>query len=165
MPTAYLEADATQPTATGPKILVHVCNDIGAWGRGFVLGLSQRYPEPERRYKAWAAGLEDLPFKLGQVQFVPVLPHLTVANLIGQHDIARKGRAQHTPPVRYTAIREGLGWVRSKVQEQRASVHMPRIRAGLAGGDWAIIETIIDEELTAHGLNVTVYDFSQTRTP
>ena len=165
MPTAYLEADATQPTAPGPKILVHVCNNIGAWGRGFVLGLSQRYPEPERRYKVWAAGLEDLPFELGQVQFVSVLPHLTVANLIGQHDIARKGQAQTTPPVRYEAIREGLRRVRSEAQEQQATVHMPRIGAGLAGGDWAIIEAIIDEELTAHGLNVTVYDFPQTRTP
>lgn len=165
MPISYLEADATQPAAPGPKILVHVCNDIGAWGRGFVLGLSQRYPEPERRYKAWAAGLEDLPFELGQVQFVSVLPDLTVANLVGQHDIARKGQAQHTPPVRYAAIREGLGRVHSEAQQQQATVHMPRIGAGLAGGDWAIIEAIIDEELTAHGLNVTVYDFPQTRTP
>ncbi|WP_407540165.1 hypothetical protein Q0M94_01845 [Deinococcus radiomollis] len=56
MPIRYVEADATQPTGEGRKILVHVCNDIGAWGRGSVLGLSQRFPEPERRYKAWAAG-------------------------------------------------------------------------------------------------------------
>ena len=165
MPISYLEADATQPIAPGPKILVHVCNDIGAWGRGFVLGLSQRYPEPEHRYKAWASGLEETPFKLGEVQFVPVLPDLTVANLIGQHDIARKGKAQAAPPVRYEAIGEGLGRVRAEAQRQQASVHMPRIGTGLAGGDWAIIERVIDEELVAHGLNVTVYDFPQTRTP
>ena len=160
MPIHYLEADATQPTGEGRKILVHVCNDIGAWGRGFVLGLSQRFAEPERRYKAWAAGQEDTPFELGQVQFVTVSPDLTVANLIGQHDIARKGQAQATPPVRYGAIREGLGRVRNEAQQQQASVHMPRIGAGLAGGDWAVIGPMIAEELSDHGLSVTVYDLS-----
>lgn len=165
MPIRYLEADATQPAGEGRKILVHVCNDIGAWGRGFVLGLSQRFPEPERRYKAWAAGREDAPFELGQVQFVTVSPDLTVANLIGQHDIARKGQKADVPPVRYDAIREGLGQVRNEALRQQASVHMPRIGAGLAGGDWAVIAPMIEEELSAHDLSVTVYDFPQTKTP
>lgn len=165
MPIRYIEGDATRPTGEGRKILVHVCNDVGAWGRGFVLGLSQRYPEPERRYKAWAAGQEDRPFALGQVQFVEVAPDVIVANLIGQHDIARKGQTLDVPPVRYGAIREGLGRVRAEAERQGAAVHMPRIGAGLAGGDWAVIEGIIGKELTRHGLSVTVYDFPQTTTP
>lgn len=40
---AYRVGDATQPVGDGPKILVHVCNDIGAWGRGFVVALSRRW--------------------------------------------------------------------------------------------------------------------------
>ena len=161
MPIRYVEADATQPTGEGRKILVHVCNDIGAWGRGFVLGLSQRFPGPERRYKAWAAGQEDTPFELGQVQFVTVSPDLTVANLIGQHDIARKGQKEDVPPMCYEAIREGLGRVRDEAVRLEATVHMPCIGAGLAGGDWAVIEPMIEEELNAYGLSVTVYDFPQ----
>jgi O-acetyl-ADP-ribose deacetylase (regulator of RNase III) len=35
---------------------------------------------------------------------------------------------------------------------------MPRIGAGLAGGDWATIAQIIQDELCAHDVNVTVYD-------
>jgi len=146
MSIRYLQADTTRPTGEGRKILVHVCNDVGAWGRGFVLGLSRRHPEPERRYKAWAAGQEDRPFVLGQVQFVEVSPDLMVANLIGQHDIARKGQPLDVPPVRYEAIREGLRRVRTEAERQGASVHMPRIGAGLAGGDWAVIERVIEEE-------------------
>lgn len=42
---------------------------------------------------------------------------------------------------------------------------MPRIGAGLAGGDWAVIKHISEEEVEAHGLSVTVYDFPQTTTP
>lgn len=30
MNITYLKGDATTPTATGNKIIVHICNDIGA---------------------------------------------------------------------------------------------------------------------------------------
>jgi O-acetyl-ADP-ribose deacetylase (regulator of RNase III) len=32
----YLVGDATALETPGLKIIVHVCNDIGAWGKGFV---------------------------------------------------------------------------------------------------------------------------------
>ncbi|PTA67237.1 Appr-1-p processing protein [Deinococcus arcticus] len=150
--------DATQPQGDGPKLLVHVCNDIGAWGRGFVLALSQRFRAPETEFKRWAAGETGQPYALGEVQFVPVAPDLVVANLVGQHDIARKNRPAPQPPVRYEAIRTRLARVRREAQQQGATVHMPRIGAGVAGGDWAIIEPIIEDELTRHGVHVTVYD-------
>ncbi len=35
---------------------------------------------------------------------------------------------------------------------------MPRIGAGLTGGNWEIIEGIIREELSAKDTSVTVYD-------
>ncbi|UQN10681.1 hypothetical protein [Deinococcus sp. QL22] len=92
------------------------------------------------------------------MQFVDVEPTFWVANLIGQHDIARQARATRVPPVRYDAIREGLGRVRAFTQEHQASVHMPRIGAGLAGGDWTVIEGIVQKELTGQGVSVTVYD-------
>ena len=44
---SYLVGDATAPKTPGPKMIVHVCNDIGAWGKGFVMALSRRLPEPE----------------------------------------------------------------------------------------------------------------------
>ena len=34
---AYVQGDATQPQGTGARIIVHICNDIGGWGAGFVL--------------------------------------------------------------------------------------------------------------------------------
>ncbi|UBV44105.1 hypothetical protein LAJ19_14945 (plasmid) [Deinococcus taeanensis] len=92
------------------------------------------------------------------MQFVEVEPTFWVANLIGQHDIARQARSIRVPPVRYEAMREGLNRVRAFAQEHQASVHMPRIGAGLAGGDWTVIERIVQEELTDQGVPVTVYD-------
>jgi O-acetyl-ADP-ribose deacetylase (regulator of RNase III) len=154
----YQTGDATRPSGTGARVIVHVCNDIGAWGAGFVVALSQRWPEPEKAYRAWAGGQDDLPFELGQVQFVTVEPDLWVANLIGQHEIQRKGVRTALPPVRYEAIRTGLAHVRHFALEHHASVHMPRIGAGLAGGDWAVLEGIIRDELAEQGAAVTVYD-------
>jgi O-acetyl-ADP-ribose deacetylase (regulator of RNase III) len=152
---AYAIGDATQPAGESPRIIVHVCNDVGGWGRGFVLALSRRWPEPERRYRAWHRGEESLPFALGQVQFVEVEPRLWVANLLGQHDIARRSGV---PPVRYDAIREGLRRVTTFARAEGATVHMPRIGAGLAGGRWEEIAPIIQDELSNHGIAVTVYD-------
>lgn len=42
----YLTGDATAPGGTGTRIIAHVCNDIGHWGKGFVLAISKRWPEP-----------------------------------------------------------------------------------------------------------------------
>src|SRR5947209_5057975 len=126
----YLRGDATRPQGSGPRIIVHCCNDAGMWGAGFVLALSRRWREPESQYRRWYNQQQPL-FTLGQVQFVSVEPSLWVANMIGQHGIRRAGNVS---PVRYEAIREGLRSVAIFAREHQSSVHMPRLGAGLAGG-------------------------------
>ena len=160
MPITYCIGDATRPVGDGPKILVHVCNDIGAWGRGFVVALSQRWPEPERHFRDWHRDGGNIPFELGQVQFVPVSDGIVVANLIGQHGIRS---SDSLPPVRYEAIRTGLKRVAAQARAMRASVHMPRIGCGLAGGSWDVVERIVQQELSGTAIAVTVYDLASTQ--
>lgn len=152
----YVVGDATAPDGEGNKIIVHVCNDIGGWGRGFVLALSARWDAPERAYGRWFEGREGNDFALGAVQLVPVETDLWVANLIGQRDIYPT--ADGTPPVRYDAIEQGLVGVAGEAVARRASVHMPRIGSGLAGGRWDEIEPLIERALSTAGVAVTVYD-------
>lgn len=76
-------------------------------------------------------------------------------NYTFQRDVRSRGGV---PPVRYEAIREGLQAVAVFAREHRASVHMPRIGAGLAGGSWETISVIVEEELAGQGVEVTVYD-------
>lgn len=165
----YLKGDATSPQAPGNAIIVHVCNDIGAWGAGFVLALSKRWPEPEASYREWAKEENDPnldllapskrpEFKLGSVQFVGVETNILVANLIGQHNVRRK--PDDPTPVRYHAIRKGLARVREVAILKGASVHMPRIGCGLAGGIWEEVEDLILTELVSQGVEVYVYDFN-----
>ena len=156
MPVNYVKGDATKPIGTGNRIITHCCNDRGFWNAGFVKALSHRWSEPERAYRHWAAGNGSLPFALGNVQFVKVATGLCVANIIGQAGIARTN--QTTPPIRYDAIRKGLTAVRDLALTYNASIHMPRMGARLAGGQWQIIAEIIESELCDYGLHVTVYD-------
>ncbi|MFE5488253.1 macro domain-containing protein [Streptomyces sp. NPDC056527] len=153
----YVRGDATAPGGKGVKIIAHVCNDLGGWGKGFVLALSRRWPEPEAAYRRWHRERARNDFGLGAAQFVQVGPYVWVANLVGQRGI-RTGRSTGVP-VRYEAMDAALGLLADKAEELGASVHMPRIGCGLAGGKWTRVEPLIAERLTARGIPVTVYDF------
>lgn len=151
----YLIGDATRPQVSGNKIIAHICNDIGAWGRGFVLALSKFSPLPECAYREWYARRAGNDFALGVVQFVELAPDIIVANMIGQHGI----RTQNTvPPIRYEAVEKALKIVGERAVLHHASVHLPRIGCGLAGGLWDKIEPLIEGQLCANDVEVFVYD-------
>lgn len=146
----YVKGDATAPIGDGHKIIVHCCNNAGAWGAGFVLALSRKWPHVEKAYLAQRG------YKLGAVQFAYAEESVTVANLIGQDGCGfRNGQ----PPVRYPAIYAGLIQVAYEARQLHvpyASIHMPRMGCGLAGGTWTEMEPIINQAL--EGLDVYVYD-------
>ena len=77
MPLVYLKGDATVPQAKGKKIIAHICNDRGKWGKGFVVALSKRWEEPEADYREWYKRGDA--FELGAVRFVNVEPTIWVA--------------------------------------------------------------------------------------
>ncbi|MFD9335880.1 macro domain-containing protein [Streptomyces sp. NPDC060028] len=154
-PLKVIAGDATSPQAKGPKVIAHVCNDIGGWGKGFVLALSKRWPEPEAEFRAWHRRRSANDFGLGAVQLVRVRPDTWVANMVGQRGI-RTGSGG--PPIRYEAVERCLGLLAGHAIELGASVHMPRIGCGLAGGKWSRIEPLITDALCARDVSVTVYD-------
>ncbi|MGW7528265.1 macro domain-containing protein [Streptomyces sp. NPDC054783] len=154
----YVRGDATVPSAKGAKVIAHVCNDIGGWGKGFVLALSRRWPEPEAAYRAWHRDRAKNDFGLGAVQLVRAEPYVWVANMIGRRGIRRGSKGV---PVRYESIDTALDRLSGEVIELGASVHMPRIGCGLAGGTWSRIEPLITERLVKRGIKVTVYDHGE----
>ena len=155
----YINGDATSPTADGHKIIAHVCNDIGRWGKGFVLPLSQRWRAPEIAFKAAFSNGNSL--GLGEVQFIKVESDITVANMIGQHKIATRFTGNDLPPIRYPAIEQCLTRLAEYALAEHASIHMPRIGCGLAGGKWELIEPMIEQRLSSVGLAVFVYDYAE----
>ncbi|MDR1976123.1 MAG: macro domain-containing protein [Campylobacteraceae bacterium] len=147
----FVQGDATDPKGEGNKIIAHICNDIGGWGRGFVLSLSKRWREPRSAYIRWFISQEN--FILGEVQFVAVSDQISVANMIAQRDVEA---IDGVPPIRYDALEKCLSKVQKEAKRKDASVHMPRIGCGLAGGRWEKVEEII--KATLLDVDVFVYD-------
>lgn len=148
----YVKGDATYPQGEGKKFIVHCVNTLGAWGKGFVLSISKRWQEPEKRYKKWIRMAPNA--MLGGIDIVKVEEDIFIVNLLGQDGIYPKNGV---PPIRYDAIRKGLHQLYLLVRHEGA-VHMPRMGSGLAGGSWPVIEKIINEELVDKGVGVTIYD-------
>ncbi|MER6788947.1 Appr-1-p processing protein [Streptomyces sp. NPDC000658] len=155
---AYVRGDATVPSVKGVKVIAHVCNDIGGWGRGFVVALSRRWPEPEAAYRAWHRERASNDFALGALQTVQVQRDVWVANMIGQRGVRTGSKGA---PVRYDAIDAALARLADRALELGASVHMPRIGCGPAGGKWSRVEPLVAGRLAARGVAVTVYDHGE----
>lgn len=153
----YLKGDATNPTGDGKKIITHICNDLGGWGAGFVLALSKRWKEPEQAYHLLRNTISA--YCLGTVELVRVTDDIIVANMIAQHGIINNHSnnfiKDYIPPIRYGAVRLCLTTVNEYAYKNHCTIHAPRFGAGLAGGDWKVIEQIIKEVMS---VDVYIYD-------
>ncbi|WP_442266375.1 macro domain-containing protein [Tenacibaculum sp. ZS6-P6] len=151
----YIKGDATSPQAKGVKIIAHICNDLGGWGKGFVLAISKRWKEPETSYRKWHRERSENDFKLGNIQIIQVDEFVYVCNMIGQRGMKT---GSNGVPIRYEAVNKCLAKLSDVAKELNASVHMPRIGCGLAGGKWEKIEPIITENLIKNEIDTIVYD-------
>jgi len=152
----YIKGDATVPQAKGTKLIVHICNNIGGWGKGFVVAISKRWPEPEKAYREWHRNRAKNDFELGSIQVIQVSNDKYVGNMVAQQGIKTGSKGV---PIRYEAVKECLEKIAIEAQRLDASIHMPRIGCGLAGGKWIAIEPLIEQTLLTKDLNVYVYDF------
>lgn len=144
--------DATDPMGSPPWIITHVVNDRArAWHGGFAAALRHRYPEAQARF--FAAALKGR-LRLGKTLVMDLGEDLTVATMIAQAGYGPSKR----PRIRYQALQECLATVADAALKRRATVHMPRIGTGQAGGRWSIVGGLVDEELVARGVRVIVYD-------
>merc|ERR1712187_31106 len=152
----HVNGDASKAQyGKGMKVITHVCNDKGLWGKGFVMAITDTWGKnPGKLYRRWHKAGADAEFGLGRVQLIPLTESVLVANIIGQKGIKTGSRG---PPVRYEAINVGLDAVCSYAASVGASVHMPRIGAGLAGGEWRRIEMMLESLLVKHGVDIYVY--------
>jgi O-acetyl-ADP-ribose deacetylase (regulator of RNase III) len=147
----YITGDATEPQGEGMKMIIHICNSLGAWGSGFVVPLGEKYPLAKERY----LDLKNDPdgYILGETQIVPVQEDIIVANMIAQFTIG--GRQNK---IDYVALGNCLRSVRQAAKTFNASIHAPRFGAGLAGAPWSDMEEAIYSILIIENIPVTIYD-------
>ncbi len=144
--------------SAGPVVIAHVVSDSArAWSRrGVAASLARAYPRAAAAFRSWAvASVDNL--KLGQVHHVDVTGDdgqcITIASMVAQRGYG----PGVTTRLQYDALRTCLSGVRSLAAPRNASVHLPRIGAGQAGGRWDLIEADIVSQLIAKGVPVTVY--------
>jgi O-acetyl-ADP-ribose deacetylase (regulator of RNase III) len=152
----YVSGDVTQPDADGPVMIAHVVSDSAhAWHRrGVARALATRFPTAASAFHSWSIAAPDN-LTLGNVHLVDVGRERTVliASMVAQRGY---GPAAESRLV-YQALAEALQTVADKARNAGASVHLPRLGAGEAGGRWDLIEQEIERSLVHAGVPVTVY--------
>jgi len=138
----YMKGDATRPLGRGKQIIAHIVNDVGKFGAGFSGALDTRFKKiPSKSYAEWFREKEVLgiQFQLGAVLYTRVAgPRVMVAHMLAQHGVGTDRQR-----VDYDALTVCLFDLMRSARQEKASVHMPRIGTGLAGGTWAVIGSIL----------------------
>lgn len=150
----YLKGDATKPRGNGNRIIAHIVNDKASrWGAGFARAMRTKLPAVQDDFTHWAT-LHKYLFKLGNARLVKLTEGLFVFSMICQHGYGEAAK----PRVRYNALQTCLYELANVARDEQATVHMPRIGCGQAGGRWEIVCELIHDALCRHGISVTVYD-------
>lgn len=151
---------AAEPTHQAAAVTLHE-NGIDA-DESVVRGLlREQHPEWAARegglswyHGEWLAGFRPVGQRI--LRRLPVDPGL---DLDLDPGFRQDGCAARPLSVRYEAIGTALGAVADRALELGASVQMPRIGCGPAGGKWSRIEPLLEQRLLSRGVEVTVYDF------
>jgi O-acetyl-ADP-ribose deacetylase (regulator of RNase III) len=128
-------------------LIAHGCNCFCTIGAGIAKGIKAAFPADLATARGDRA-------KLGTCTFAEIDRNgtpLVVVNAYTQFDYRGSG-----PKVDYDAVRSCFQWIKQQHSVKR--IGFPKIGAGLAGGDWARIAAIIEEELA--GEDVTLVEFA-----
>jgi O-acetyl-ADP-ribose deacetylase (regulator of RNase III) len=156
----FVFGDATRPQGGGPRVIAQIVTDEAViWGGGgFAAAVRRAWPHAQEEFRQWVAGHREH-LGLGRVHVSSPRDQMQIASIVAQHGYGQASR----PRVRYNALRQGLSAVAQLAREIGATVHMPRIGTGLAGGSWDIVEELIWDTLGRAGVHVTVYDLPGRR--
>ena len=148
-----LVGDALEPRGNGKCLITHVVNDKTAnWGAGFGRAVREKYPMAQTEFRQWVS-LDQGNLTLGNVHVSQVSDDISLVHMIAQHGYGESSK----PRLRYDALAECLKKVGGIAAEWHASVHMPRIGTGYAGGNWPYILELVDDYLARAGVHVTIY--------
>lgn len=142
----YVKGDVL---ASDEPRIAHGVNCSGGFKSGFAKAVADKYPIVKERYSSlFEAG----GWSLGHTQLVEVDDGSgrLIANCGTQQ---RYGRPTEGPFVSYPAVREVI---KKLVKTWPEGFAMPKMGAGLAGGNWDIIAQIIEEESAT--VEVRVYE-------
>ena len=131
-------------------VIAHGCNCFCTMGAGIAKGVAALFPQALEADRQTPKGERA---KLGTCSFAEIETlrgRLTIVNAYTQFHY--RG---HGDKADYEAIRSCMRWLAE--HHGQARIGLPRIGAGLAGGNWLRIERIIGEELASCDVTVVEY--------
>lgn len=138
-------------TGAHEDIIAHGCNAQGVMGSGVAKAIRDKWPGA---YEAYRKEYEERGLSLGEV-IIFQAPDATIANCITQEFYGKDGKVY----VDYDAVHKCMAALRKYCQDQNlTTVAMPKIGAGLGGGDWVRIEGLIKYEFEDTGIKISVYE-------
>jgi O-acetyl-ADP-ribose deacetylase (regulator of RNase III) len=156
----YQHGDVARATGAGPIVIGHVVSDSAhSWGRvGVARALAARYRDAATAFRAWSIADGDN-LQLGNVHEVDVGRNepVVIASMVAQRGYG----SSLTPRLVYSALATALDRLAASARRRGATVHLPRIGAGQAGGRWDLVEELLHERLVRADVPVTVHTLSQ----
>jgi hypothetical protein len=151
----FLKGDATRPFAKGKKIIAHVVNDATPnWGgHGFAQAVKTKWPAAQEAFREW---VEEDPERLalGNLHIADVDSETAVASMVCQKGYGSSPKLR----LRYFALETCLQRLNQVATERSASIHMPRVGSGQAGGSWFLVHELITSVLLSEKAPVFVYE-------
>lgn len=130
----YVQGDLL---ASNLKIIAHGCNCHGVMGSGIAAQIRSRWPNV---YEVYRLKHRTMGLELGTILPVRTLDGRMVVNCMTQQDFGGDGRVY----VDYGAMESCIAAMDAHARDWDATeIGLPKIGAGLAGGDWDRIEDII----------------------
>jgi ribA/ribD-fused uncharacterized protein len=146
----YVDGDLIKLADEGRfDVIAHGCNCFCVMGAGIAPQIKNKYPEAYAVDCETTAGDVN---KLGTITYTKNTTP-TVVNIYSQYDT--KGRREGKIDLDYDALRSGMQAIKDNFSGKR--IGMPKIGAGLAGGDWDVIEKIIIDELFGEQITIVNY--------
>jgi O-acetyl-ADP-ribose deacetylase (regulator of RNase III) len=134
------------------EVIAHCCNSFCNMGAGIAPQIKNKFPEAFTVDCATTKGDVN---KLGTITYTVEQTTPIVVNLYGMYDF--KKSYPNEVMVKYDSLRLALRAMKNKFSGK--TFGLPMIGAGLANGDWSIIEKIIEEEM--RGEYVTIVEYKQ----
>jgi O-acetyl-ADP-ribose deacetylase (regulator of RNase III) len=121
------------------RLVCQIVNDKTAnWGgAGFASAVRRKWPEVQKDFKRWASEARDR-LSLGNIVSLKAEKGIEVFCIVAQKGYG----ASSLPRIRYSALEKGLQELAERAAKTNASIHMPRIGVGHAGGNWIFIEEL-----------------------
>jgi O-acetyl-ADP-ribose deacetylase (regulator of RNase III) len=133
----------------------HGCNCQSTMGSGVAKAVRAKFPELYTIADCQSPLSKD--DKLGKFSYLELPEGKLGLNIYSQFDY--KGRNVGKMDLSYGALENGLeGACMFLIKEGKKTLALPKIGAGLAGGDWNVIEGIIKRVSDKTGIDITIYE-------